>query len=151
LRRHDRQKPPMMVVPLCRLRTWVSLARAPRVRRCDAMGAVTATHGAPARWMRLAGWARLMSVCHNCGSASEVSERARCSIRLLLRVTRTHRIVARDQSETSSTARSRQCGYHVANMTTCGIANATKLACTRQGFATGPSHNQRNRTGESTN
>ncbi|CAI9625141.1 unnamed protein product [Alternaria burnsii] len=60
-----------MVVPLCRLRTWVSLARAPRVRRCDAMGAVTATHGAPARWMRLAGWARLMSVCHDCDSASE--------------------------------------------------------------------------------
>jgi hypothetical protein len=77
------------------------------------------------------------SSAHDRYLPSAVGEQS--AVHWLLRVTRTHRIVARDQSETSNAARSRQCGYHVANMTTCGIANATKQACTHQDFATEPS------------
>jgi hypothetical protein len=45
------QKPAMMMEPLRRLRTWVSLARTPRVR----WGESTATYGAFPQPMRLAG------------------------------------------------------------------------------------------------
>jgi hypothetical protein len=137
------QKPGMMMEPLRRLRTWVSLARTPRVR----WGRV-GRHTWGVSSAHATGWPACL-IQHTTGylggvtvSAERSAVRQACCFVLLGHTV----LFATSQSERAVVPRAVRVGNAdtmVANTTTGGQANATTPACTHQGScnrasATGP-------------